>query len=272
MVMNESMMILGLIISFLVCILIFAAMFFAVRFIWPRLKNSSEIKASKFLYLEEYLPVEEAHTLKQVFYLIMIIIFVFIILYSIFGWQSGRHVIIAMDIIFSVYLAYEMDKKDLKRKFLFFFLIPFGSLFIVIGGDPTGSMVFYVLALLHCLSYLYMIKVYYQKFLEYTQTNGLGITIMLLYLIVLFSFLFTIIVENVSPLDSIVMVSNAFTSNGYSVLGSSGIGKMDALFLVWSGFILSGVGSATLAVSIVRRNLYKRFDHIEDLIKKNKKN
>jgi hypothetical protein len=48
-------------------------MFFAVRFIWPRLKNSSEIKASKFLYLEEYLPVEEAHTLKQVFYLIMII-------------------------------------------------------------------------------------------------------------------------------------------------------------------------------------------------------
>ena len=272
MVMNESMMILGLIISFLVCILIFAAMFFAVRFIWPRLKNSSEIKASKFLYLEEYLPVEEAHTLKQVFYLIMIIIFVFIILYSIFGWQSGRHVIIAMDIIFSVYLAYEMDKKDLKRKFLFFFLIPFGSLFTVIGGDPAGLMVFYVLDLLHCLSYLYLIKVYYQKFQDYTQTNGLGIAIMLLYLIIFVSFFITIVVENVSPLDSMVMVSNAFTSNGYAILGSSGIGKVDSIILVWGGFILSGVGSATLAVAIIRRNLSKRFDHLEDLIKKNKKN
>lgn len=272
MVMSESMIILGLVVSLLACSLIFAGMFFAVRFIFPRLKNNSKIKSSKFLKIEEYLPMEEAQTIKQVYYLIMIIIFVFIMLYSIFRWQSGRHIIIAIDVVFSVYLAYEMNKKSVQRKFLFFFLIPFDSIFTLIGGDSFGSMIFYVLNMLHCLSYVYMIKVYYQKFRDYTQTNGLGITIMLLYLIVLFSFLFTIVVEDVSPLDSIVMVSNAFTSNGYAVLGSSGIGKINAILLVWAGFILSGVGSATLAVAIVRRSLFKRFDHIEDLIKKNKKN
>ena len=49
MVMSESMIILGLVVSLLACSLIFAGMFFAVRFIFPRLKNNSKIKSSKFL-------------------------------------------------------------------------------------------------------------------------------------------------------------------------------------------------------------------------------
>lgn len=257
------------ILNVLICGLIFVVLFYAVKFIWPKITDSPRLKSSRFLNLEGYLPVEEAQTIKQVFYLIMIVIFVFIILYSIFGWSSGRNVIIGIDILFSIYLAYDINKKSIRNKFLFFLLIPFGSISSVICG---GYLPFYFLDLLHCLPYLYMIKVYYQKFMDYTQTNGLGITIMLLYLIIFVSFFITIIVENVSPLDSIVMVSNAFTSNGYAILGSSGIGKVNSLLLVWGGFILSGVGSATLAVAIIRRNLYKRFDHIEDLIKKNKKN
>ena len=126
--------------------------------------------------------------------------------------------------------------------------------------------------IIHILGYVYLIQVYYRKFVKYTENNDLGITILLLYTIILVSFIFTIVVEDVSPLDSIVMVSNAFTSNGYAILGSSGIGKVDSIILVWGGFLLSGVGSATLAVAIIRRNLSKRFDHLEELIKKNKKN
>lgn len=257
------------IVNFLICGLVFIVSFYAVRFIWPRILRNSTLNTSKFLSLKNYLPDEEAQTIKQLYYLIMIIIFVFIILYSIFGWTSGRHVIIVIDIVFSIYLAYEMDKRSVQRKFLFFFLIPFGSISSVILG---GYLPFIFLDLLHCLSYLYMIKVYYKKFQDYTQTNGLGIAIMLLYLIIFVSFFITIVVENVSPLDSMVMVSNAFTSNGYAILGSSGIGKVDSIILVWGGFLLSGVGSATLAVAIIRRNLSKRFDHLEELIKKNKKN
>ena len=81
----------------------------------------------------------------------------------------------------------------------------------------------------------------------------------------------TIVVEGVASFDSIAMVSNAFTSNGYAILGKSGLGKVNAIFLVWSGFILSGVGTATLTVAIVMSQVNSKFDHLEDLVRKNKK-
>ena len=80
------------------------------------------------------------------------------------------------------------------------------------------------------------------------------------------------LVEGKTPIDSLVMVSNAFTSNGYAVLGKTGLGKIDSLILVWGGFFLSGVGTATLAVGIVMRKTDEKFDRLEELIKKNKKN
>ncbi|WP_296803923.1 hypothetical protein [uncultured Methanobrevibacter sp.] len=108
--------------------------------------------------------------------------------------------------------------------------------------------------------------------MEYTETNSLGITIILLFSIIFVSFIITMLVEEVSPINSMVMVSNAFTSNGYSILGSSGWGKFNSLILVWSGFFLSGVGTATLTVTIVMKHVNNEFDRLEDLAKKNKKN
>ena len=67
------------------------------------------------------------------------------------------------------------------------------------------------------------------------------------------------------------MVSNAFTSNGYAVLGSSILGKVNSLFLVWSGYLISGVGTATLTVALLTRHYNKRFDELEKLIKENNK-
>ena len=109
-------------------------------------------------------------------------------------------------------------------------------------------------------------KVYFDKFVEYTDTNSLGITIMLLFSIVFVSFFITMIVEGVNPLDSLVMVSNAFTSNGYAILGSTSPGVLTSTFLVWSGYIISGVGTATLAAAIVHRNSKKKFQKLEDKI------
>ena len=68
------------------------------------------------------------------------------------------------------------------------------------------------------------------------------------------------------------MTSNAFTSNGYAVLGNSSVGKLNSLILVWSGFILSGVATATLTVAIVMKRVNNDFDRLEELVKKNKKN
>ena len=98
----------------------------------------------------------------------------------------------------------------------------------------------------------------------------MGITIILLFAIILVSFLFTIIVEGVSPMDSMTMVSNAFTSNSFDASGKNIIGKLNSLVLAWSGFILSGVGTATLAASIVNNYVSRQFAEMKDLVKKKK--
>ena len=97
----------------------------------------------------------------------------------------------------------------------------------------------------------------------------MGITIILLFALVFVSFLITQMDESVNPLDALVMVSNAFTSNGYAVLGSSIPGKINSLFLVWGGYILSGVGTATLTAAILIRHFNHRFDELEEMIKNN---
>ena len=62
------------------------------------------------------------------------------------------------------------------------------------------------------------------------------------------------------------MVSNAFTSNGYTVLGNSIVGKINSIFLVWGGYIISGAGTATLTAALLLRRFNKRFKELERLI------
>jgi hypothetical protein len=124
--------------------------------------------------------------------------------------------------------------------------------------------------LTHIIGYLYFIKIYFRKFVDYTENNGLGVTIILLFGLILVSFLFTIVVEDVSPMDSITMVSNAFTSNSFDASGKNIIGKLNSLILAWSGFILSGVGTATLAVSIVNEYVDRQFAEMKDIVRKKK--
>jgi hypothetical protein len=66
------------------------------------------------------------------------------------------------------------------------------------------------------------------------------------------------------------MVSNAFTSNSFDASGNNIIGKLNSLILAWSGFILSGVGTATLAVSIINQYVDRQFSEMKDLVKKKK--
>lgn len=62
------------------------------------------------------------------------------------------------------------------------------------------------------------------------------------------------------------MVSNAFTINGYAVLGENTGGVLTTTFLVWSGYVISGVATATLTASIVQRKSRKKFEKLEEKI------
>ncbi len=263
------------VIEFVLEIIVFLVFMLISRFILNKIRNSSY----KLLNPKEYLPEEEVHTLRQMSFLIMMALLFISVLYNLVYIGKDLLSFVIFDILISLYIATKLDKSSWKNRILLILLIPYGSLTYFLFGK---SLVGY-LALLHVPVFIYFIKVYYDKFREYTESNGLGIAIILLFSIIFISFFITQLSEHVNPLNSLVMVSNAFTSNGYSVLGSSTIGKINSVFLVWGGYILSGVGTATLATGILKKyhdiknkelhgkidELNKKIDNLEELIKKN---
>ena len=251
-------------------ILIFGVLFVVGKFIYQKMSNSE----SRVLNPSEYFPQQELETLRQVFYLIMMMIFFVFILYIMMVQAKEILPIAVLQVILSIYVALTLDYSKWYNKILFFLLVPYESLVMIVSGDYLSLGPIYII---HVLVYAYFIKVYFTKFWRYTETNGLGITIVLLFTIVFASFIVTLFAEGVEPLNSAVMVSNAFTSNGYAILGQSGIGKLTSLVLVWSGYIISGVGTATLTAAILIRHnqkrekeLNERLDELESLIKNNK--
>ncbi len=244
-------------------ILIFLGILYVVSRIIKFLKR---YRHNRLLNSSEYLPEEEIQTLKQVSYLIVITISFVNIIYSIIFWGSDDFIkyFIYYDILASLIVCLIMPKDSLFDKIIIFLLIPISSLSYISPNEPATIF----LLAIHVIGFAYVIKVYYSKFIHYTESNGLGISILLLFGLIFFSFIFTSFTEGADLLDSLVMVSNAFTSNGYAVLGGSVLGKLNSLLLVWGGYILSGVGNATLCAGIISRHFNKKFEAMDENIKK----
>lgn len=264
------MEILKIVCELIIPILVFGVLFAVGKLIFNKLVNSN----SRFFNPKEYFPEQELETLNQVYYLVMMLIFFVFILYIMIFEGKELLPIAVLQILISLYVALTLDYSSWNNKILFFLMVPYESLVFIVFGE---FLMFWPIYLIHILVYAYFIKMYFDQFRQYTETNGLGITIMLLFSIVFFSFVVTLFAEGVEPLNSAVMVSNAFTSNGYAVLGNSGVGKLISILLVWGGYIISGVGTATLTAAILlkhsqkrEKELNKRLDELESLIKNNK--
>ena len=251
-------------------ILVFGVLFAVGKIIHNKLINSN----SRILNPREYFPEQELETLKQVYYLVMMLIFFVFILYILIFDGNDYIPIAVLQILISVYVALTLDYGSWNNKIMFFLLVPYESIvWLVLNVELMIWPIFFI----HVIVYAYLIIVYFTKFRKYTETNGLGITIILLFAIVFFSFLVTLFAEGADPLNAAVMVSNAFTSNGYAVLGDSGLGKLTSMVLVWGGYVISGVGTATLTAAILLRHnqkrekeLNERLDELESLIKNSK--
>ena len=247
--------------------IISVAVFLVLLIIWKFVYKKIENSDNRLLNPGEFFPDEEISTLKQVYYLIMMLIFFILILYLLIYSTDDTLLFAILDVIISLHLLIRLDYSSWKSKIIWLLLLPIGSITFIIFDFSLVQLV----DIIHAPIFLYFMKVYYDKFKEYTETNGLGITIVLLFLIIFISFIVTIIVEGVQPFDSLVMVSNAFTSNGYAILGKSPLGKLNSLFLVWGGYILSSVGTATLTAAILTKHFNKKFNKLEELIKENNK-
>ena len=239
-------------------IIIFLIVVAIGTFVYKRVMSSSNALSN----LGEVLPEDEIHTLKQVFYLILMSLAFIDILYALIS-SEGIIYFVIFDIALSLFLAITLDKSSLKGKIILLLLVPFDSINFLL----FGSLLLSYIDLIHVLIFIYFVKFYYDKFRQYTESNGLSVTIVVLFALIFISFILTQIVEDVYPLDSLVMVSNAFTSNGYAVLGTTIAGKINALILVWGGYVLSGVGTATLTAAILMKHFNHKFEENERLNK-----
>ena len=247
------------ILEFIIVIAIFSVLVFIGMKVSDKIQNSS----SRFLNPEEFLPLEEVQTLKQVLYLILMALCFINLFYSISLFDNSWIYFVVFDLLLSLFIAVTIEKTSRINKIILLLLVPYGSLSFLLFD---GISLTYVADLVHFLIFAYFIKYYYDRFQEYTFSNGLGVTVVLTFAIIFFSFFITQFAENKSALDSLVMVSNAFTSNGYAVLGNSIFGKLNSILLVWGGYIISGAGSATLTAAILIRKFNRRLDELENLL------
>ncbi len=267
-------------------ILIEIILFLILTVVGAFIVKKRPITKNKYFNLNEYLPEEEIHTLRQVAYLALMTACFINVMYTLIYVNTDTFYFAILDVTLSLYIAATIDKSTTVHKLILLLLVPYGALHYLLFGTPLVGFI----DLIHIPVFIYFMKYYFDKFDEYTELHTLGIGVILLYAIVFFSFIITSIVETKTPLDAIVMVSNAFTSNGYAVLGHSEVGKVNSMVLAWMGFIISGAGTATLTAAILKRqfngklkdyddrfeDLNNKFDEVndnleklEELIKKN---
>ena len=241
-----------------VVIIIFLVLTLLGKVIYHTLKN----KFGNSISINQLLPEDEVHTLVQVFYLILMALCVVNIFYSIMGTENDLYYFAIFDVALSLYFAITLDMGTWKNRVVWLLLIPYGSLAYSLFGI---SLVIFA-DFLHAFLFIYLAKLNLDKFVEYTNSNALGITIILLFAVIFAGFFITQYSEGKNALDSLVIVSNQFTGNGYSVFGSTISGKLNSLLLVWGGYILSGVGAATLTAALLIRHFKKEFAELRELI------
>ena len=248
----------NILVQLVIVMAIFLVLTILTKFIYGKLISNS----IKSININKILPEDEVHTLRQVFYLILMALCVVNIFYTLTVAEIDFPYLAIFDIALSLYFAVALDESSIKNKILWLLLIPYGSLSYLLFN--SSYLVF--LDIIHILVFIYFAKQSFDKFMEYTNSNGLGVTIILLFVIIFGGFFITQYSESVNPLDSLVIVSNQFTGNGYSVFGDTIPGKMNSLLLVWGGYVMSGVSAATLTAAILIRHFKKEFKELKELI------
>ena len=253
-------------INYLTQIIVSVGIFIVLCFIGQQLKKIYLNHSHKMMDPQEYFPKEEILSLKQVYYLILIL-FIYICILNFFidrQWIDTELFLVnsLIDIFISLYIIITYYDGSTRSRIISIFIMPLASISSIVFG---GSLLVYW-NLIRIPALLYLAVQFYHKFLDFTHENRLGKLILILVSIIFTCLVVTIFLENQNPINSLAMVSNAFTSNGYAVLGDSTGGVLTATFLVWSGYVISGVATATLAAEIVHRNSKKRFEKLEEKI------
>lgn len=284
---------LNTIIGVIVIFLIFLIMHFIAKSLLNPLKNRLKSNVN----LEHYLPKEELKNLRQVVYLMIILACMLLLVYSLelggffsiieltifnkdfsilpsFYGNNFNLPFTIFNIILSLYLSLNLHlKNNRKDQLIFISIVPFISIcslmhlllqMVSIELYLIDSSIFLFFDIIHSLGYLYFMHIYYKKFMKYTKNNALGKTIIIFLALIVVTTLITVMTEGVNMLDAADMVTNAYVSNGYDVLGTTTIGKISEMAVSWEGYIISGVATATLTAAILTRHYDSELEKMEE--------
>ena len=105
-------------------IVIFLVLTLIAKFLFKKMKNSS----NRYLNPTEFLPEDEVHTLRQVFYLVLMSCFLITIFYSLTFSESDVFYLAIFDIFISLVAVMLLDESLFKNKILWLLIVPYGSL------------------------------------------------------------------------------------------------------------------------------------------------
>lgn len=237
------------------------------RIIWvgclcERKKIHSKINTADFL------PDDEVSYLKQIFLFLLGLLFIIgLFLSFVVSDPVNDYQIAWLSILFATIGIIYVAEKSYYKFILAVLATPvIGITWILFAQDLP-----LLLKIVEYTGIIIMGIYIFYNFIKYTKNNQLGLTVIIFGIIISLTTISTIVGEEVTFIDSVVMVSNAFTSNGYAILGTTYVGKINSIILVWTGYILSGVGTAGLAAAIIvnymRKKLNILYKQNEDLSK-----
>ena len=248
----------------ILCYLLYLGLFGLVILIkeYERKIKLEKIKSSDFL------PEDEISYLKQIFLLLFGLLSLIGLIFSFIIKDYVNYFELAcLNIIFTTVAIIYLAEKSYTKLILSVLIIPSTSIIWLLFNKDLPNFFLMIQCIGNLITGLYFIY----KFFKYTKNNELGLTVIIFAFILSLSLATTSIGENVSLINSVVMVSNAFTSNGYAILGNTYVGKINSIILVWSGYLLSGVGTAGLAAAIIVNHMRKKLNILykqnEDLSK-----
>ena len=108
------------IIELFIAIGIFAILVKVSKLVVDKVNASDFLKTSRLFNPAEYFPDEELSTIRQIFYLVIIVLIVVDILYSVVGWNQNIIIFSVFDILLSLHFAIHVNPDSSRNKILLF--------------------------------------------------------------------------------------------------------------------------------------------------------
>lgn len=138
--------------------------------------------------------------------------------------------------------------------------LPITSIVCLIYPEAIYSLLILICSIIHAIFTIFALIKLKDIFVKYSKDNNLNYFIVVAFLMMIICFGISLVAEGQNKSDAIYHSIAVFTSNGYGeVVENTFLGKLSSNLLMVIGYIMSTVGTASLASLLIRNYLSKTF-------------